>query len=186
MWNCWFHWICISKTKQHKKCCHGIFICLSPHLSITIEERHKNVTSVSSMFSVTIFHILFTIQSQRISSNCILFRRAPKWTFFLLHQMYPTQMLLRLSSMDYQISLSLHLLTTFANYFCLFRSLPLFLFSPKRCQAYQMCLSLSCTKWYSPYPIKSHILSKQHCCSTTTFKFKKHAFPIKIKMYAVI
>ena len=105
--NCWFHWICISKTKQHKKCCHGIFICLSPHLSITIEERHKNVTSVSSMFSVTIFHILFTIQSQRISSNYILFRHAPKWTFFLLHQMYPTQMLLRLSSMDYQISLSL-------------------------------------------------------------------------------
>ena len=107
LWNCWFHWICISKTKQHKKCCHGIFICLSPHLSITIEERHKNVTSVSSMFSVTIFHILFTIQSQRISSNYILFRHAPKWTFFLLHQMYPTQMLLRLSSMDYQISLSL-------------------------------------------------------------------------------
>ena len=107
--NCWFHWICISKTKQHKKCCHGIFICLFPPplLSITIEERHKNVTSVSSMFSVTIFHILFTIQSQRISSNCILFRHAPKWTFFLLHQMYPTQMLLRLSSMDYQISLSL-------------------------------------------------------------------------------
>lgn len=105
--NCWFHWICISKTKQHKKCCHGIFICLSPPLSITIEERHKNVTSVSSMFSVTIFHILFTIQSQRISSNYILFRHAPKWTFFLLHQMYPTQMLLRLSSMDYQISLSL-------------------------------------------------------------------------------
>ena len=131
LWNCWFHWICISKTKQHKKCCHGIFICLSPHLSITIEERHKNVTSVSSMFSVTIFHILFTIQSQRISSNYILFRHAPKWTFFLLHQMYPTQMLLRLSSMDYQISLSLfifwpRLQTIFASFvpYLSFSSLP--------------------------------------------------------------
>ena len=131
--NCWFHWICISKTKQHKKCCHGIFICLFPPplLSITIEERHKNVTSVSSMFSVTIFHILFTIQSQRISSNCILFRHAPKWTFFLLHQMYPTQMLLRLSSMDYQISLSLfifwlRLQTIFASFvpYLSFSSLP--------------------------------------------------------------
>ena len=96
-----------NKAAQKMLSWHFYLSIPPPLLSITIEERHKNVTSVSSMFSVTIFHILFTIQSQRISSNYILFRHAPKWTFFLLHQMYPTQMLLRLSSMDYQISLSL-------------------------------------------------------------------------------
>ena len=120
-----------NKAAQKMLSWHFYLSIPPPLLSITIEERHKNVTSVSSMFSVTIFHILFTIQSQRISSNYILFRHAPKWTFFLLHQMYPTQMLLRLSSMDYQISLSLfifwpRLQTIFASFvpYLSFSSLP--------------------------------------------------------------